>query len=469
MKKISLLFLVSISILSGNAQTNVIDSLKQLLQKEKQDTSRVLLLNQLAFYYFQSKPDTTLLLAQEGLLLARKAGFEKGEAESLNRIGDAYGSLSNYPKSLDYLLQGLKINENIKYQRGILMSLMSIARNYSLLDDYRKALDYSFKAKEIVEKNKDEKNYTAVLYNIGDFYTQLLPPKLDSAGHFVELAYEIAKRNNDISHIGGPSLLLGHIHRQLKEYPLALEYYRLSIPYFNLVEDDEHLIGTYIGLAQVFEQTGKIDSCLFYSKQAFENIQKTGLTYLMPDASKLLYTTYKSKNQLDSAFKYLEIAFNANDSLFSQDKTNKLQNLTFTEELRQEKIELEKRKDEDHRKHNIEYAGIAIGLIIFLSLFLLLSHSIIVNAKWIKFIGILGLLLVFEFINILIGPYLARLTNNSTVLILLVLVGIAAILVPIHNKLEKWVIEKLVQKNKKIRLASAKKTIEQLGEKTDSI
>jgi hypothetical protein len=46
------------------------------------------------------------------------------------------------------------------------------------------------------------------------------------------------------------------------------------------------------------------------------------------------------------------------------------------------------------------------------------------------------------------------------VLILLALVCIAALLVPLHHKIGHWV--KLVEKNKKIRLASAKKTIEAL-------
>jgi hypothetical protein len=40
--------------------------------------------------------------------------------------------------------------------------------------------------------------------------------------------------------------------------------------------------------------------------------------------------------------------------------------------------------------------------------------------------------------------------------------GIAALLVPLHYRLEKWATHKLVvEKNKAIRLANAKKTIEE--------
>ena len=45
---------------------------------------------------------------------------------------------------------------------------------------------------------------------------------------------------------------------------------------------------------------------------------------------------------------------------------------------------------------------------------------------------------------------------------LLALVVIAALLVPLHHKMQKWVNMKMVEKNKRIRLAAAKKTIANL-------
>jgi hypothetical protein len=78
---------------------------------------------------------------------------------------------------------------------------------------------------------------------------------------------------------------------------------------------------------------------------------------------------------------------------------------------------------------------------------------------------VLGLLAVFEFINLYIHPYLAHITNDSPVLMLLILIGIGALLVPLHHRLEKWMTKVMVEKNKKIRLAAAKRTIEQLENK----
>ena len=146
------------------------------------------------------------------------------------------------------------------------------------------------------------------------------------------------------------------------------------------------------------------------------------------------------------------------DSIFNQQTFNKAQALAFNEEVQTKQME-------EQRKENIQYALIALGIIIFITLFLLLSRTVIVNEKLISFFAILGLLIVFEFINLLIHPWLASFTHESPVLMLLALVIIASLLIPLHHRLEHWIKEKMIEKNKAIRLAAAKKTIEKLEKK----
>ena len=136
--------------------------------------------------------------------------------------------------------------------------------------------------------------------------------------------------------------------------------------------------------------------------------------------------------------------------------------------MRQQQLSLEKTKAKEQRQQNLQYALIALGIIIFIILFLLLSRSFITNTRLIEFFGILALLIVFEFLNLLLHPFLERVTNHTPVVMLLALVCIAAFLIPLHNRVEKWSTAKLVEKNKKIRLANAKKTIEKLEGKTEA-
>jgi hypothetical protein len=62
----------------------------------------------------------------------------------------------------------------------------------------------------------------------------------------------------------------------------------------------------------------------------------------------------------------------------------------------------------------------------------------------------------------MLHPFLENITHHTPVFMLLALVCIASILVPMHQKIEKWTTNKLVEKNKQVRLAAAKKTIAEL-------
>jgi hypothetical protein len=66
---------------------------------------------------------------------------------------------------------------------------------------------------------------------------------------------------------------------------------------------------------------------------------------------------------------------------------------------------------------------------------------------------------------LIIHPFLERITHHNPFFMLLILVGIAALLVPLHHRIEHWATAKLIEKNRQIRLAIAKKTIEKLEDK----
>ena len=63
-----------------NAQSHEADSLLQLLQTTQQDTSKCLLLVNLSRAYVFNDPDSAMLLVQQGLMLAKKEKFQRGEA-----------------------------------------------------------------------------------------------------------------------------------------------------------------------------------------------------------------------------------------------------------------------------------------------------------------------------------------------------------------------------------------------------
>ncbi len=192
--------------------------------------------------------------------------------------------------------------------------------------------------------------------------------------------------------------------------------------------------------------------------------EKSGNNDLKLMGAGFMRQVYDSVHQTDSAYYYSRMEAITNGEIFNQNNINKIQALAFNEQIRQIDEEAKQKAKEETRKQNIQYALIALGIIIFITLFLLLSRTIIVNESLISFFAILGLLVVFEFLNLLIHPWLALYTHESPVLMLLALVLIASLLIPLHHRLEKWIKEKMIEKNKAIRLAAAKKTIRLLSD-----
>jgi hypothetical protein len=249
---------------------------------------------------------------------------------------------------------------------------------------------------------------------------------------------------------------------------LAISYFNLGITEGIKTKSAKELNTIYTDVAQYYYDSNQNDSSVVYAKKAIAVVQQTAFSTRNIKPSKLLLDIYRISN-IDSAFKYSEIYRIANDSLFSAKIIQQTQLMTFEDDLRQQKLVSEKIKTEAQRKQNIQYALIALGIITFIIMFLLLSRSFITNTKLIEFLGVMALLIVFEFLNLLLHPFLERLTNHTPLLMLLSLVCIASFLIPLHRRVEKWSTAKLVEKNKKIRLANAKKTIKKLEGNTSNI
>ncbi|MBK8950674.1 MAG: hypothetical protein IPM68_18015 [Flavobacteriales bacterium] len=121
-----------------------------------------------------------------------------------------------------------------------------------------------------------------------------------------------------------------------------------------------------------------------------------------------------------------------------------------------------KAEAEAARSRNIQFGIIAL-IVITLGIFLLVfSRTAVVGAKAIKNLSLIALLLFFEFINLLLHPFLDRITHHSPILMLLCMAAIAGLLIPLHHRMEKLITNMLVSKNNRVRLEAARRTIEEL-------
>jgi tetratricopeptide (TPR) repeat protein len=285
--------------------------------------------------------------------------------------------------------------------------------------------------------------------------------KIDSALVYTQKAYEMAIKSGINYWLTSTYLQFGSIHAAMKNSSLALNYWNLALNEANRIGSPKFVSTAYNAIAQFYYASNQSDSAKLYATRAISSVNNTAFYTLNVDPAKLLLNIYRNSN-VDSAFKYSEIYRTANDSLFNIRTLQQAQLMAVEEEARLAELKYEEEKSDEARKTNLEYTFIAIGIVSFFMIFLVFSRSYITNPKIIEFLSVIALLIVFEFFNLLIHPLLEKVTHHSPVLMLLALVLLAALLIPLHHKLEHWAVHKLIEKNKQSRLEAAKKTIEQL-------
>lgn len=462
MKKV-LFFTALLLLASGRiiAQSLPEDSVRRLLRQNVPDTSRSDYLSQLGFYLIPTNRDSALLLAQEGLAIANRLGYIRGQATNLNTIASVFMYNGDNARALEMLLDVLRRYESVGGDQRMVAVLINIGFVYGNMNDQQKSLEYTKKARVMAEKSGDQRRLTSIYINLGDIYEKL--DQLDSARLYTTMGHELSLKLGRMARVALALGNMGTIYLKRHEYDLALNYYRLAIQELKKNDaDPAKLSEIYIGMARTFNELKKTDSTLYYARLAYQQAAENFSPQDILNSSDYLYQYYKKAGRTDSAFYYREVSLTAKDSLFSEEKERTIQRLTFDEQVRQQELVAAENQRAYERRQNIQYAIAAIGLVCFLVLALLLARSVIVNESWIRFLGILGLLLVFEFINLFIHPFLATITGHSPLLMLLAMVMIAAVLIPLHHRLEHLVIRKLTRRNKAIRLEAARKTVARL-------
>lgn len=347
---------------------------------------------------------------------------------------------------------------------GTKLVYKAISNAYFSSKDYEKGAEYDKKIIPIVSSPKEKDELSRVYNSIACIYGEGSLP--DSGLVYAQKAVNLDTKLKNHQQLALSISTLGENYIAAKEYDIALPFLRKSAYLYasKKATIKSPYLDAYLknDFAQVFLATKIYDSANYYAHKALKIAVPSNYQDQAMRSYEYLYKSFENTNKQDSVNTYFRLAMTIKDSIFNLEKIKSVQALSFREELRQQEIEAEKIKSEQDREENIQFALIALVIVTIVILFLLLSRSFITNVRVIKYFGVIALLLVFEFFNLIIHPFLEKITHHSIVLMLLALVAIAALLVPLHHKLEHWATAKLVEKNKEIRLANAKKTIEKL-------
>lgn len=396
---------------------------------------------QLANILYSNDPDTSLGLAQEAYYLAKRVNYIEGESRSLGILASTFRILGNYPRALALNLEKLKLEEKRKVPRNLASVLMNIGIVYVFQEEYNKALEYYSKADSVITKDNVEDFKYNIALNIGDAYNKL--NSSDSAYLYFKKSLDIAKAENDGDLIGTSMTGLGHSYLKKGNYAEAQLNYQTAIKLLKEAQDDEVLCEAALGMAKLYEALNKNDSSSSYANLALSVAKNDGFLSWEYDASNFLTNHFKKTKQIDSAFFFAEYSHQLNDSLNSKAKIRQFQSLTVEEQFRQRELQEEKALASKKRYQQLQLLLIGIFIPGLFLITLLLSRAKI-HIRVIRALGILSLLFFFEYLTLLLHPTVADLTDHTPLLEILIFVALAAVLIPLHHRVEHWLIHRLI-------------------------
>lgn len=446
------------------AQQDEVAALWEKFKYAETDTAKARLLDDLCAYYSYTDIDSAFILNKEASALARKHRHKDLESLTRQTLSGLYVQIGASQAAFEIqleLLEEATANNNLSFQQWL---CNSISMNYLVnLGDLENGKRYAYKSMTIPGWEKQKMYCASTFLNLGDVYTRL--SEFDSARHYLNKAYDLAKNlfgdvDNEFTTMIENNF--GNLYLKMNEPEMALIYYQKCLPFALKTNYIDVLCESGMGMAKIYQKQQMQDSVLFYVNRSLAVAKQAKYLAYMLQSSNFLAEYYRETNQLDSAVKYFSFSSAVRDSLLDSEKVNKIKALELAQQSRAQKREQEEAEALEERRVNIHYAILLIGVVSFLMLALLLSRSFVVHHNFVRFLGVLSLLLVFEFINLYLHPLLDKLTGHSPIIMLLIMTGIASLLIPLHHKLEHWITHILVEKNKKIRLAQAKKVIQEL-------
>ena len=340
MTKSKIVLLICLFIIKTIAAQNqpIVDSLKTIINLQKQDTNRVNAFAHLA--YEQTQFDSTIKYAREGLRLAQKLNYKKGEADCLFVMAKFH---DDRIWNIKQCLAALSIYKDIRNNTGIASAHLRLQGNYRESLDYQNALKHAIVGEQIAEANNVRGVFVFPGHRLAPLFlaeisqTYLLMNELDSALLYAHKSIDQNKLFNG-SKWGFPFYLLAIIESRQENYTSALQNFRSSISLSIRNGFSNDTLQIYSGMSTLFNKTVQLDSAIFYAQKVRRSGGESTELKNMAEALTNLEYAYKLKGNKDSLLKYMELSHNFKDSIYSKEKNKELQSITFNDQLKQQEI-----------------------------------------------------------------------------------------------------------------------------------
>jgi serine phosphatase RsbU (regulator of sigma subunit) len=295
MKRILFLILVSFPIhfFCGNPK---IDSLLRITSAGKQDTATVKACIHLSGHYeIIGEFDNGIDAGKQGLALAEKIKWKKGQADCLKTIANCLNRKGDYKEAEGYVDKALKEYRLLNELRGIancysmygvlqknqgnyaaaienhLTALQyakqsgqkkviagvygNIGNVYVLIGDLKKGIENLLESQKLFEDEKQTVSIGINLANLASLYMKIM--EFDVAISYYEKSMKIKEETGDKNGVAMAAKGIGSAYMQKKDYAKALGYYEAALNAVTAEGDKKLVSSVYMEVAYVKYKLGR--------------------------------------------------------------------------------------------------------------------------------------------------------------------------------------------------------------------
>jgi two-component system NtrC family sensor kinase len=346
MKKLFALLLFACTSSIAFAQNNYADSLRKQLASAEEDSTRFAIMNRLFWSYLYSNPDSSASYVQQEILLTRRMKSNVTLYGVLMQYSALASINGNYHESLEFALEGLKAAERTNNRTIISDAYNNLGDIYRDEGDYEHAIYYIQLAETFFSSNRFNDNnkgidtvfrYGYIMHGLALTYEKF--DHLDSAPKYISIVSQLRVKAFGKMDWAPVPYLWGNIYYKMGNYTKALENYHMGLALASNMKVKKDIMDNCIGLAKTFKKIDQLDSIIFYANEVLDASKTVHYPLIKLEALKLLSDVYKSKHNIDSTAKYLELILSTTDNLFDHQKLIEMQSMTFKEQLRQQEIQ----------------------------------------------------------------------------------------------------------------------------------
>ncbi len=358
---------------SAQDKSRMVDSLTKVFVTAP-DTTKVKILCKFSRMMVGNNPDSSAILADSALTIAKRNKYLFGMAQAYANLGGALTTTGKYDLAIKNLINSATIFEKTKNIYGLTNVLNTIGNAYLGIKNTNKAYEYYLKSYEYANQEPVNENMVAVTsFGIGSILTE--QGKSAEAISYFRKAEESFKKQNILNYAAMAVSMIGETYYRDSNYVEAEKNYTKVIPVFREMHDDYGLASALANMGKIeFDRKNYKNASANYEEALSINLKRNAYDNIQTNAL-ALSEIMDAQNRSAEALKYYKTYMQYKDSVVNIERNrsiaeaeSKYESEKKEQQLKVKNLELEKTQIQSSQRGMLVYifAGAMVVFIVLL-------------------------------------------------------------------------------------------------------